>query len=223
MASKSARRRSIGSAGIGSWPNRRSDSEPLAPLGPTTSEHAATALGGHAGHEAMLALTRALLGLIRPLHGCVPFPRSTFAIRPDKHTNGWRSASLRAISVGPFRSGPDSSRGGRARSNGGGALADASAVPHPRLRTGCGPVKIRRSIGTEPLAATDSGEPTAMDRRSSGLMVLIRCPADSAAAIVARPPSRTARNRLRSTSDLGPEDGLIRPLAHPGFGSENLD
>jgi hypothetical protein len=29
----------------------------------------------------MLALARALLGLIRPLHECVPFPRSTFAFR----------------------------------------------------------------------------------------------------------------------------------------------
>src|SRR5688500_20190050 len=43
-------------------------------------------------------------------------------------------------------------------------------------------------------------------------MVLIRCPAVSAAAIVARPPARTARNRPRSTSDLGPEDGLISPV-----------
>jgi hypothetical protein len=43
----------------------------------------------------MLALSRALLGLVRPLgHGCVPFPRSAFAIRAGKHTNGWRSASL---------------------------------------------------------------------------------------------------------------------------------
>jgi hypothetical protein len=58
-----------------------SGGQPLAPLGPTTSEHAATALRSHAGHEAMLALARALLGLIRPLHECVPFPRSAFAFR----------------------------------------------------------------------------------------------------------------------------------------------
>jgi hypothetical protein len=29
----------------------------------------------------MLALARALLGLIRPLHRCVPVPRSAFAVR----------------------------------------------------------------------------------------------------------------------------------------------
>jgi hypothetical protein len=94
MASKSARRRSIGSAGI-SRADRRSGRELLSSLGSTTSEHATSALRGHAGHEAMLALPRALLGLVRPLrHGCVPFPRSAFAIRADKHTNGWRPASL---------------------------------------------------------------------------------------------------------------------------------
>ena len=64
-----------------SRPGRRSDGESLAPLGSTTSEHAPSALRSHAGHEAMLALARALLGLIRPLHECVPFPRSTFAFR----------------------------------------------------------------------------------------------------------------------------------------------
>jgi hypothetical protein len=59
---------------------RRSDGEPLAPLGSTTSEHAPTALRSHPGHEAMLTLARALLGLIGPLrHGCVPFPRSMIA------------------------------------------------------------------------------------------------------------------------------------------------
>jgi hypothetical protein len=57
-------------------PVRRSGAELRAPLGPTTSEHAASALRGHPGSEAMLALPRALLGLIRPLHGCVPVPRS---------------------------------------------------------------------------------------------------------------------------------------------------
>ena len=100
-----------------SWPLRRSDGEPLAPLGPTTSEHAATALRGHPGHEAMLALARALLGLIRPLHRCVPFPRSAFAIRAIKHTNGWRSASLRANPDGPSRSGAGFYRRPARRSN----------------------------------------------------------------------------------------------------------
>jgi hypothetical protein len=53
----------------------------------------------------VLALARALLGLIGPLrHGCVPFPRSTFAFRALSHTNGWRSASLRARRSGPSRS-----------------------------------------------------------------------------------------------------------------------
>ena len=64
----------------------RSGGQLLAPLGSTTSEHAASTLRSHAGHEAMLALARALLGLIRPLrHECVPFPRSTFAFR-SRHT-----------------------------------------------------------------------------------------------------------------------------------------
>lgn len=69
---------------------RRSDGQPLAPLGPTTSEHAATCLRGHAGHEAMLALSRALLWLIRPLHRCVRFlvvQRLRFG---PSTTNGWR-------------------------------------------------------------------------------------------------------------------------------------
>jgi hypothetical protein len=54
-------------------PTRRSGGEPLASLGPTTSEHATTALGRHSSHEAVLPLAGALLGLIGPLHGCVPF------------------------------------------------------------------------------------------------------------------------------------------------------
>jgi hypothetical protein len=61
--------------------DRRSDGEPLAPLGSSTSEHAASALRRHARHEAVLALARALLGLIRPLHGLRAVPRSTFTIR----------------------------------------------------------------------------------------------------------------------------------------------
>lgn len=78
-AESAARARSFGAP-------RRSDGQPLAPLGSTTSEHAPTRLRSHAGHEAMLALARALLGLICPLrHGCVPLPRSTFAFRALTH------------------------------------------------------------------------------------------------------------------------------------------
>ena len=98
--------------------DRRSDGQSLAPLGSTTSEHAASALRSHPGHEAMLALARTLLGLIRPLrHGCVPFPRSTFTVRASKHTNGWRPASLRTKGVGPSRSGSRFYRRAGGRSN----------------------------------------------------------------------------------------------------------
>jgi hypothetical protein len=79
--------------------DRRSDGEPLAPLGSSTSEHAASALRRHARHEAVLALPRALLGLIRPLHGCVPFLVQRSRFGAIKHTNGWRTASLHTNTV----------------------------------------------------------------------------------------------------------------------------
>jgi hypothetical protein len=111
----------------------------------------------------VLALARTFLGLIRPLrHGCVPFPRSTFAVRATKHTTGWRPASLRTMGVGPSRSGSRFYRWADGRSN-------------------------------------------------PGPMVLIHCPADSAAAIVARPPARTAQNDVRSR----PGGGLISPRGAP--------
>ncbi len=130
IASKSARRRSVGSTGTSSQA-RRSGGQPLAPLGSTTSEHATTTLGRHPSHEAMLALARALLGLIRPLHGCVPFPRSALTIRaithewlalrqPAHQNSVARSALRRILLVGegwvkPRRS-PSSAGGGADRS-----------------------------------------------------------------------------------------------------------
>ncbi len=91
---------------------RRSDGESLAPLGSTTSEHAASALRRHSGHEAMLALARALLGLIRPLrHGCVPFPRSTFTVRAINARTAGVSPACAADTGGPSRSVRDSTGG----------------------------------------------------------------------------------------------------------------
>jgi hypothetical protein len=60
----------------------------------------------------MLALARALLGLIRPLrHGCVPFPRSTFASRgPHTRTAGVPPACAHDF-VGPSRLVPNSTGG----------------------------------------------------------------------------------------------------------------
>ena len=101
IASKSARRRMVGSAGIVPE-TRTSGAEPLAPLGATTSEHAPTALRGHAGHEAVLALPRALLGLIGPLHGCVPFLVGDLAFRTtNTRTAGVPPACARSRG-GPF-------------------------------------------------------------------------------------------------------------------------
>jgi hypothetical protein len=78
----------------------------------------------------MLALPRALLGLIRPLHGCVPVPRSAFATRAVRHTNGWPFASLRARHGDPPRSGRDSSV---SPCPGQTSLARATRLPrHPR-------------------------------------------------------------------------------------------
>jgi hypothetical protein len=98
-------------------PWRRSGREPLPPLGPTTSEHTPTAPRSHAGHEAVLALPRALLGLIRPLHRCVPVPRSAVAFRAH-HT---RMAGVPPACAHEYRSarlaGGDSSRGPRDGSN----------------------------------------------------------------------------------------------------------
>src|SRR5688572_32853499 len=105
MASKSARRRSIGSTGI-TRTGRRSGRELLPSLGPTTSEHATSALRGHTGHEAMLALARALLGLIRPLrHCCVPFLVQLSRFGRQTHERLAFRQPARTISVGPIRSG----------------------------------------------------------------------------------------------------------------------
>ena len=49
-----------------------SGAELLAPLRPTTGKHAATTLRSHASAEAVFPLPGALLGLVGPLHECVP-------------------------------------------------------------------------------------------------------------------------------------------------------
>jgi hypothetical protein len=57
-------------AALGS--SSRSGAELLAPLRPTTGKHAATTLRSHASAEAVFPLPGALLGLVGPLHECVP-------------------------------------------------------------------------------------------------------------------------------------------------------
>ena len=49
-----------------------SGAELLAPLRPATGKHAATTLRSHASAEAVFPLPGALLGLVGPLHECVP-------------------------------------------------------------------------------------------------------------------------------------------------------
>ncbi len=53
-------------------PSFASGGEPLAPLRPSAGKHAPTALRSHAGAEAVFPLPGALLGLVGPLHRCVP-------------------------------------------------------------------------------------------------------------------------------------------------------
>jgi hypothetical protein len=57
-------------AALGS--SSRSGAELLAPLRPTTGKHATTTLRSHASAEAVFPLPGALLGLVGPLHECVP-------------------------------------------------------------------------------------------------------------------------------------------------------
>lgn len=77
-----------------------SGGEPLASLGASAGEHAATCLRSHAGSEAVFPLPGALLGLVGPLHRGVRRPRSAAASSDwsgntlCKHTNGWLHASL---------------------------------------------------------------------------------------------------------------------------------
>ena len=61
---------SQGAAPLGS--SSPSGAELLAPLRPTTGKHAATTLRSHASAEAVFPLPGALLGLVGPLHECVP-------------------------------------------------------------------------------------------------------------------------------------------------------
>ena len=149
---------------------RRSGGEPLSPLRPTTSEHAPTALCGHAGHEAVLALPRPLLGLIGPLHRCVPFlvqrsrsgpfTHERLAFRQPARAELWaRLALVRDSTVGTGR--------GQTRR---GVLGCRAADCQP------GAMSIRRTINR-----SDGG-----DRRGSWRF---HCPAESATAIVARPPA----------------------------------
>ena len=61
-ASRAAAPRVLGASGA----------ELLAPLRPATGKHAATTLRSHASAEAVFPLPGALLGLVGPLHECVP-------------------------------------------------------------------------------------------------------------------------------------------------------
>jgi hypothetical protein len=61
---------SQGAAPLGS--SSPSGAELLAPLRPTTGKHASTTLRSHASAEAVFPLPGALLGLVGPLHECVP-------------------------------------------------------------------------------------------------------------------------------------------------------
>jgi hypothetical protein len=65
LAPKHLERRHLGSSSP-------SGAQLLAPLRPTTGKHAATTLRSHASAEAMFPLPGALLGLVGPLHECVP-------------------------------------------------------------------------------------------------------------------------------------------------------
>ncbi len=101
MASNSAFRRSEG---------RRatlvaSDRQPGASLCSTPSEHAAAGLRRHPGKEAMLALACALLGLIGPLHGCVPIPLMMSRGTGRSHTNGWPFSQPRSTNGAGVRFG----------------------------------------------------------------------------------------------------------------------
>ena len=69
-ASKSALRRSIGKAGTPGLV--ASGGQPLASLCASSGKHVPTALRSHAGAEAVFPLPGALLGLVGPLHRCVP-------------------------------------------------------------------------------------------------------------------------------------------------------
>jgi hypothetical protein len=87
----------------------------------------------------MLALARALLGLIRPLrHGCVPFPRSTFASRgPHTRTAGVPPACAHDF-VGPSRLVPNSTGGVRTGQTFREGSTLASALPGWLYRPGFG-------------------------------------------------------------------------------------
>ncbi len=198
--------------------DRRSDGQSLAPLRSTASEHAASTLRCHPGHEAMLALARALLGLIGPLrHGCVPFPRSRSRWGPS-HTNGWRIASLRMhsrwpvplwLAILPASRWSVKHDGGtqcgkrlplrppstRVASSIDSRSADLGHFTRDRVgRTHRGGVagggtkitRRRRNCRLDDGPVMSLGLGAASSRAGS------HCPAVSGAAIVARPPARTA-------------------------------
>lgn len=58
----------------------------LATFGPTTFDHSASGLGGHAGPEAVAALPADLTGLIRTFHGIAPvvFREPSGSVRTEK-------------------------------------------------------------------------------------------------------------------------------------------
>ena len=232
---------------------RQSDGQPLASLGPTAGEYPPAALGGHPGHEAVLALACALLGLIRPLrHEWVPFPRSNVSVSGLSHTNGWlppacahdciaRSALVRDSTGGPVPGQTLRAAPGVIPSFYSPAawlsVSAAVALPNTRPMGIYGRIdRPGRPIGgllpagciylvesaTANLSRTRRRHIWSVQRRISGRgrpIVPIHCPAESAAAIVARPPARTAP----IMSDLAPRALSFGPYWRPADGSENLD
>jgi hypothetical protein len=192
--------------------SRRSGREPLAPLGSTTSEHAPTALRSHAGHEAVLALARALLGLIRPLHRCVPVPRSAQRSWPFTHERLAFRQPLRTVLRGPSRL-PGILAVGHLAGQTAEALGPAaSAVAAGRQPT------VRTWVGTPAQRFMDSGRPP-MRAAGEGPHLRPTLPGRNGRCYSGRTPGSDAPKRLRS----GPVGGLIVVVAAPVSARRSID
>ena len=191
-----------------------SGGQPLAPLGSTTSEHAPSTLRSHAGHEAMLALARALLGLIRPLrHACVPFLVQRSRFRPFTHEGLAFCQPARTNSLARLA-------WWRILPAAWGRVKPPSWATR-RIRI----LRVAVSAGTWPAhaataCATAAGRPrNTPPAPCRGPMVPIHCPAERAAAIVARPRLRTS-----SSASFRPGGGLIfQPSGGAADRPEKLD